>query len=171
MFQGCSCIKFKVFCYCRGLDVTPITLALSGAASYPRGCQALASMLSRGAPNPADMTVVCTTAILLNYRKLGKSEKDIFSKVASVYSCKSYIGIKKNIFVITPCRESNLVCWRCVILLKVPHDYLYIDNRYCWKKNDNRYQRPFIFPQRQILKITVFSSSYIKCINPTIPLR
>lgn len=42
----------------KGLDVTPITLALSGAASYPRGCQALASMLSRGAPNPADMTVL-----------------------------------------------------------------------------------------------------------------
>ena len=43
----------------RGLDVTPITLSLSGAAAYPRACQALASMLSRNALNPADITVVC----------------------------------------------------------------------------------------------------------------
>ena len=43
---------------CRGLDVTPITLALSGAAAYPRACQALSSMLSRNALNPADVTVV-----------------------------------------------------------------------------------------------------------------
>ncbi|KAK7505402.1 hypothetical protein BaRGS_00003564 [Batillaria attramentaria] len=40
----------------KGLDVTPITLALSGAAAYPRACQALSSMLSRKALNPADMT-------------------------------------------------------------------------------------------------------------------
>jgi len=42
----------------RGLDVTPITLALSGAAAYPRACQALSSMLSKKALNPADITVV-----------------------------------------------------------------------------------------------------------------
>ena len=42
----------------RGLDVTPITLALNGAAAYPRACQALLSMLSRNALNPADITVV-----------------------------------------------------------------------------------------------------------------
>lgn len=42
----------------KGLDVTPITLALSGAAAYPRACQSLASMLSRNALNPADVTVL-----------------------------------------------------------------------------------------------------------------
>ncbi|KAL4235100.1 hypothetical protein ACF0H5_006738 [Mactra antiquata] len=42
----------------RGLDVTPITLALSGAAAYPRACQALSSMLSKKALNPADITVL-----------------------------------------------------------------------------------------------------------------
>ncbi|CAG2243368.1 NELFD [Mytilus edulis] len=42
----------------RGLDVTPITLALSGAAAYPRACQALSSMLSRNALNPADITIL-----------------------------------------------------------------------------------------------------------------
>jgi negative elongation factor C/D len=42
----------------RGMDVTPITLALSGAAAYPRACQALSSMLSRNALNPADITVL-----------------------------------------------------------------------------------------------------------------
>ena len=40
------------------MDVTPITLALSGAAAYPRACQALSSMLSRNALNPADITIV-----------------------------------------------------------------------------------------------------------------
>lgn len=42
----------------RGLDVTPITLALSGAAAYPRACQALSSMLSKKALNPADITIL-----------------------------------------------------------------------------------------------------------------
>ncbi|KAL3859935.1 hypothetical protein ACJMK2_010114 [Sinanodonta woodiana] len=42
----------------KGLDVTPITLALSGAAAYPRACQALSSMLSRNALNPADITIL-----------------------------------------------------------------------------------------------------------------
>lgn len=40
------------------MDVTPITLALSGAAAYPRACQALSSMLSKNALNPADITIV-----------------------------------------------------------------------------------------------------------------
>lgn len=47
--------------YCltsREMDVTPITLALSGAAAYPRACQALSSMLSKNALNPADITIV-----------------------------------------------------------------------------------------------------------------
>lgn len=48
--------------HCRGLDVTPIMLSLGGAAAYPRACQALASMLSRQALNPADITVVCPSA-------------------------------------------------------------------------------------------------------------
>lgn len=42
----------------RGNDVTPITLALSGAAAYPRACQSLQSMLSRSALNPADISVL-----------------------------------------------------------------------------------------------------------------
>ncbi|ELT99304.1 hypothetical protein CAPTEDRAFT_160748, partial [Capitella teleta] len=42
----------------RGLDVTPITLSLSGASAYPRASQALASMLSRQALNPADITIL-----------------------------------------------------------------------------------------------------------------
>lgn len=42
----------------RGLDVTPITLALSGAAAYPRACSALSSMLSRHALNPADISIL-----------------------------------------------------------------------------------------------------------------
>ena len=43
---------------CRGLDATPITMALSGAAAYPNACQALSSMLSKHALNPADITKV-----------------------------------------------------------------------------------------------------------------
>lgn len=39
-----------------GHDVTSITMSLNGAAAYPRACQALASMLSRSALNPADIT-------------------------------------------------------------------------------------------------------------------
>lgn len=39
-------------------DVTPITMALNGAAGYPQACQALISMLSRNALNPADITVL-----------------------------------------------------------------------------------------------------------------
>ncbi|CAI9717071.1 negative elongation factor D-like [Octopus vulgaris] len=42
----------------RGLDVTPITMALSGAAAYPRACQALSCMLSRQSLNPADITIL-----------------------------------------------------------------------------------------------------------------
>ncbi|XP_032827189.1 negative elongation factor C/D [Petromyzon marinus] len=42
----------------RGHDVSQITLALGSAASYPRACQALGAMLSKGALNPADITVL-----------------------------------------------------------------------------------------------------------------
>jgi len=42
----------------KGLDVTGITVALSHANEYPRACQALSSMLSRKALNPADITVL-----------------------------------------------------------------------------------------------------------------
>ncbi|KAL1442091.1 hypothetical protein MTO96_031009 [Rhipicephalus appendiculatus] len=41
-----------------GHDPTPITMALNGAAAYPRACQALSAMLSRDALNPADVTVL-----------------------------------------------------------------------------------------------------------------
>ncbi|XP_033103841.1 negative elongation factor D-like [Anneissia japonica] len=42
----------------RGDGVVQIGVALSGAAKYPRACQALASMLARNALNPADVTVL-----------------------------------------------------------------------------------------------------------------
>lgn len=42
----------------RGMEVTPIIMALSNAATYPRACQALSSMLSRNELNPADITVL-----------------------------------------------------------------------------------------------------------------
>ena len=38
--------------------MTAISLALSGASSYPRACQALSAMMSKNALNPADITVV-----------------------------------------------------------------------------------------------------------------
>ena len=44
----------------RGLDATPIMMALSGASAYPEACQALSSMLSKNALNPADVTKVST---------------------------------------------------------------------------------------------------------------
>lgn len=51
--------RYRLCCLTsREMDVTPITLALSGAAAYPRACQALSSMLSRNALNPADITIV-----------------------------------------------------------------------------------------------------------------
>ncbi|CAB0014779.1 unnamed protein product [Nesidiocoris tenuis] len=39
-------------------DVTPITMALNGAAAHPQACQALSSMLARNTLNPADITVL-----------------------------------------------------------------------------------------------------------------
>jgi negative elongation factor C/D len=48
---------FFVF-FSRGHDASQITLALGTAASYPRACQALGAMLSKGALNPADITVL-----------------------------------------------------------------------------------------------------------------
>uniref|UniRef100_A0A3B1IZ36 Negative elongation factor complex member C/D n=1 Tax=Astyanax mexicanus TaxID=7994 RepID=A0A3B1IZ36_ASTMX len=41
-----------------GHDASQITLALGTAAVYPRACQALGAMLSKGALNPADITVL-----------------------------------------------------------------------------------------------------------------
>ena len=52
------------FVFCRGMEVTPITMALSNAATYPRACQALSSMLTRNELNPADITVVSEDAPL-----------------------------------------------------------------------------------------------------------
>ncbi|XP_061911365.1 negative elongation factor D isoform X1 [Entelurus aequoreus] len=48
----------KSICSCRGHDASQITLALGTAAAYPRACQALGAMLSKGALNPADITVL-----------------------------------------------------------------------------------------------------------------
>lgn len=41
-----------------GHDVTPITMALNGAAGWPNAAQALMSMLARNQLNPADITVL-----------------------------------------------------------------------------------------------------------------
>ncbi|KAI7807515.1 negative elongation factor C/D [Triplophysa rosa] len=46
------------FAHERGHDASQITLALGTAAAYPRACQALGAMLSKGALNPADITVL-----------------------------------------------------------------------------------------------------------------
>ncbi|CAM5152582.1 unnamed protein product [Eretmochelys imbricata] len=46
------------FAHEKGHDASQITLALGTAASYPRACQALGAMLSKGALNPADITVL-----------------------------------------------------------------------------------------------------------------
>jgi len=42
----------------QGQNVTPIVLALNGAAAYPRAASALASMLAKNALNPADITAL-----------------------------------------------------------------------------------------------------------------
>lgn len=47
-----------MLCFLRGHDASQITLALGTAAAYPRACQALGAMLSKGALNPADITVL-----------------------------------------------------------------------------------------------------------------
>ena len=47
-----------LLCLPRGHDASQITLALGTAAAYPRACQALGAMLSKGALNPADITVL-----------------------------------------------------------------------------------------------------------------
>lgn len=51
----CSIISYYVI---YRHDVTPITMALNGAASNPKACGALSSMLSRNTLNPADITVL-----------------------------------------------------------------------------------------------------------------
>lgn len=43
---------------CSGHDVTPITLALTAGESWRNARTALAAMLSRGALNPADISVL-----------------------------------------------------------------------------------------------------------------
>ncbi|XP_068120609.1 negative elongation factor C/D isoform X2 [Hyperolius riggenbachi] len=50
--------EVQKFAHEKGHDASQITLALGTAASYPRACQALGAMLSKGALNPADITVL-----------------------------------------------------------------------------------------------------------------
>lgn len=54
-FFGLVRIDFEL---CSSHDVTPITMALNGAAGWPQASQALMSMLSRNQLNPADITVL-----------------------------------------------------------------------------------------------------------------
>lgn len=49
---------YVFYCVPSGHDASQITLALGTAAAYPRACQALGAMLSKGALNPADITVL-----------------------------------------------------------------------------------------------------------------
>ncbi|TRY80173.1 hypothetical protein DNTS_003410 [Danionella cerebrum] len=49
--------EVQKFAHERGHDASQITLALGTAAAYPRACQALGAMLSKGALNPADITI------------------------------------------------------------------------------------------------------------------
>ncbi|KAL5012912.1 hypothetical protein ScPMuIL_011463 [Solemya velum] len=60
------CQELQKSASARGLDVTPITLALSRAAAYPRACQALSAMLSRAALNPADISVLYKMYLEMN---------------------------------------------------------------------------------------------------------
>lgn len=59
---GCSIKRLSQeiskYAQLNGHDATPITMALNGAAAYPRACQALSAMLSKNALNPADITVL-----------------------------------------------------------------------------------------------------------------
>nr|XP_054748245.1 negative elongation factor D-like [Lytechinus pictus] len=52
------CQEVQAVGHQRGEGVTQISLAVSSATAYPRACQALVSMISRKALNPADMTVL-----------------------------------------------------------------------------------------------------------------
>ncbi len=70
-------------CTYRGFDVTPITLALSGAAAYPRACQALSSMLSRNALNPADVTVVSS---VLSFKHISFKDHTVHVPVQEYYN-------------------------------------------------------------------------------------
>ncbi|XP_043945910.1 negative elongation factor C/D isoform X3 [Protopterus annectens] len=61
--QGGSAVRriaqeVQKYAHEKGHDASQITLALGTAASYPRACQALGAMLSKGALNPADITVL-----------------------------------------------------------------------------------------------------------------
>ncbi|XP_062853649.1 negative elongation factor C/D isoform X2 [Trichomycterus rosablanca] len=61
--QGGSAVRrigqeVQKFALQSGHDASQITLVLGTAAAYPRACQALGAMLSKGALNPADITVL-----------------------------------------------------------------------------------------------------------------
>ncbi|BFZ13494.1 hypothetical protein BsWGS_16533 [Bradybaena similaris] len=52
------CQELQKAAVAKSLEVTPVTAALAHANEFPRACQALSSMLSRQALNPADVTVL-----------------------------------------------------------------------------------------------------------------
>lgn len=54
--MGNSCKKLSSPPLRRGHNVTAIIMGLNGSAAHPRASQALSSMLSRNALNPADIT-------------------------------------------------------------------------------------------------------------------
>lgn len=57
-------ISKRMFSTCfSGHEVTEITLSLNGAATYPRACAALSSMLGKNSLNPGDITVVRLTYV------------------------------------------------------------------------------------------------------------
>lgn len=88
--------------------MTPITLALSGAAAYPRACQALSSMLSKKALNPADITIVSTKvrSSLFPPKDLGKH-----------YMHSLYMRIYKHIYL--SCRLSGQVAMEIIFFTRL----------------------------------------------------
>ena len=112
----CCCLTITY--YCRGLDVTPITLALSGAAKYPRACQALQSMLSRSSLNPADITTVSTVLLaLLSLFSLHVS----LHHHADIHYHAVFVGMRSFIQQIYNCHDTctTLFCVRIPFVLTI----------------------------------------------------
>ena len=66
---ACVCVCVRVCMYHRSLDVTTMTLHFNGVGSHSRIFEAMGSMLSRNALNPADVSTVSTLPVgmLINY--------------------------------------------------------------------------------------------------------
>ena len=100
-------------------------MALSGAAAYPRACQALSSMLSRNALNPADITIVST--LLFRYIRCTNASKNGFWKIGFVttkmQSSDNYTVWKLDCQVVIYMYCPNFLTWVCQAS---SYSYLYI---------------------------------------------